>query len=327
TPMRVGCFCAAVLFSLGAGLQGAALAAEGDVTIGALRVAPRNTATVVKIHDNNLVLNPGTAAFDVYVTHNGLQRTFTVIRPEPAPAAAPMLLMLHGRAGTAEGQANLGYLPKSVVEKRYWAVLPQYHNGSWEDDPGVNRGIDDIGLMRRIIDIMQSRYGIDTSRVYASGFSNGGFMAQRMACELSDRIAAVALVGTSITRGVYNSCAPVTPRPLMFVDGSADPIVPWAGSSTLLSVETAVSMWSARLACGLNPSTTALPNTANDGTTIDLRRYTGCSRGELRLYRVNEGGHTWPGGLQYLPATTVGKTSADLSATSEIWNFVSAYRR
>jgi len=317
----------AALLVLALGMQGIARGAEGDVTIGVLRVAPKTTSTIVKIHDNSLLLNAGTAAFDVYVEHNGLQRTFTVIRPEPAPVAAPMLLMLHGRNGTAEGQSNISYLPKSVAAKGYWAVLPQYYNGSWDDDPAVVRGYDDVGLMRRVIDIMQSRYGIDANRVYASGFSNGGFMAERLACELSDRIAAFALVGTSITRGVYNSCAPVTPRPLMFVHGTADPLVPWSGSTTLLPLDTAVSMWTSRLACGLNPLVLPLPDTANDGTTISLLRYEGCSRGELRLYRVNEGGHTWPGGVQYLPASIIGKTSADMQATSELWSFVSAYRR
>lgn len=313
--------------ALALGVMGHAMAAEGSYTVGPTLVAPKTVGTVVKIHGNNLVLAAKTAAFDVTLTHNGLVRTFTVVRPEPAVSGAAMMLVLHGRGGNAEGQATITNLAKSVAAQGYWAVLPQYYDNTWDDNPGLNPGIDDVGFARRILDIMQGPFAVDPARTYASGFSNGGFMAQRLACELSDRIAAFAFVATSITRGLYNSCVPAVPRPVMFVHGTTDPVVPWAGNSQLAlqSVDNAVSMWTARLGCGLNPTQQTL-DSANDGTSIDLFRYS-CGAKAVRLYRVNNGGHTWPGGSQYLPVNVIGKTSSDMQATDEIWNFVKGYRR
>lgn len=312
---------------LALGLMGNAMAAEGDYTVGPTLVAPKTIGTVVKIHGNNLVLAAKTAAFDVTLTHNGLTRTFTVVRPEPATVGAPMVLVLHGRGGNAEGQATITNLSKSVAAQGYWAVLPQYYDGTWDDNPGLNPGTDDVGLMRRIADIMQNDFGLNANRTYAAGFSNGGFMAQRLACEAPDRFAAFAFVATSITRGLYNSCVPAVGRPVMFVHGTTDPIVPWAGNSSLAlqSVDSAVSMWTARLACGLNPTQQTM-DSVNDGTSIDLFRYS-CGTKEVRLYRVNNGGHTWPGGSQYLPVSMIGKVSGDMQATDEIWNFVKTYSR
>ncbi|WP_162932319.1 alpha/beta hydrolase family esterase [Solimonas sp. K1W22B-7] len=313
---------------LALGLCGNAMATDGNYTVGPTLVAPKNVGTVVKIHGNNLVLAAKTAAFDVTLTHNGLVRTFTVVRPDPIVAGAPLMLVLHGRGGHAEGQATITNLAKSVAAQGYWAVLPQYYDNTWDDNPGLNPGLDDVGFSRRILDIMQEDFGLNPARTYASGFSNGGFMTERLACELSDRVAAYAFVATSVTRGLYNACAPTVPRPVMFIHGTTDPIVPWAGNSQLAlqSVDSAVGMWTARLGCGLNPTQSALPDTANDGTSIDLFRYS-CGTKEVRLYRVNNGGHTWPGGSQYLPVGLIGKVSGDMQATDEIWNFVKAYQR
>lgn len=308
-------------------MSATAAATDGNYTVGPTLVAPKTIGTVVKIHGNNLVLAAKTAAFDVTLEHNGLVRTFTVVRPEPAVAGSPMMLVLHGRGGNAEGQATITNLSKSVAAQGYWAVLPQYYDNTWDDNPGLNPGLDDVGFVRRILDIMQEDFGVSAARTYAAGFSNGGFMAQRLACELPDRIAAFGFVATSITRGLYNACAPAVARPVMFVHGTSDPIVPWAGNSSLAlqSVDSAVGLWTAKLGCGLNPAQQTL-DSANDGTSIDLFRY-GCGTKEVRLYRVNNGGHTWPGGTQYLPVNLIGKTSNDMQATDEIWNFVKGYQR
>lgn len=308
-------------------ISATAAATDGNYTVGPTLVAPKIIGTVVKIHGNNLVLAAKTAAFDVTLEHNGLVRTFTVVRPEPAVAGAPLMLVLHGRGGNSEGHATITNLSKSVAAQGYWAVLPQYYDNTWDDNPGLNPGLDDVGFADRILDIMQEDFGLDADRTYAAGFSNGGFMTERLACELSDRIAAFAFVSTSITRGLYNACAPTTPRPVMFVHGTTDPVVPWAGNNALAlqSVDSAVGLWTAKLGCGLNPTQQTL-DSANDGTSIDLFRY-GCGTKEVRLYRVNNGGHTWPGGTQYLPVNLIGKTSTDIQATDEVWNFVKTYQR
>jgi polyhydroxybutyrate depolymerase len=238
--------------------------------------------------------------------------------------------MLHGRNGNGEAQASLANVAAGVAASGYWAVLPLSRDNQWEDDPTVSLGYDDVGYVRRILDIMGASFGIDSARVYASGMSEGGFMAQRLACQLSDRIAAFAMVASTMTGKIANVCAPTVRRPLMLVHGSSDQIVPWNGYLGVLSVDATVAKWTQLNQCPVAQAMTqALPDSASDGTTVNLTRYPGCAGGtELRLYRVNNGGHTWPGGqIQYQPASIVGNTSMDIKATTEIWNFVSPYRR
>lgn len=323
--MQLG-FAAALLVVAGIGQL--AWASTG-VTVGAVKVAsPRLASTWVKVHDNYLQLVPRTAAFEVGFQHNGLDRSFTVIRPEPAVAGSPVLLMLHGRNGNGEAQANLAGAAAAVAAQGFWAVLPLSRDNEWEDDPTTSLGYDDVGYIARILDIMSADFSTDPTRAYASGMSEGGFMTQRLACELSDRIAAFAMVGATITTRLANTCEPALPRPMLFMHGTSDPIVPWNGYLGVQSVDATLSLWSGLNGCAAAVAVQALPDTAADGTTISLIRHPACEGGtELRLYRVQNGGHTWPGGLQYLPASMIGLTSMDLKATTEIWNVVSPYRR
>jgi polyhydroxybutyrate depolymerase len=181
-----------------------------------------------------------------------------------------------------------------------------------------------------VVQIMVTNFQADASHIYISGLSNGAFMAERFACERSDLIAAAALVSGTLSNGLSRACTPATPRPIMFIDGTADPIVPYNGGRIgVQSAPAAFAFWLARHNCAASATlTTALPDSSNDGTTVSLQRNNGCgSGGEVRLYTVNGGGHAWPGGWQYLPVPIIGRTSTDIDATGEIWSFVSAYQR
>ena len=115
------------------------------------------------------------------------------------------------------------------------------------------------------------------------------------------------------------------------IHGDADPLVAWnggpvAGSGNrgrVLSVADTVSRWVALDGCATTPTVTAVPDLApNDGTTTSHEVYGGCRAGaQVELYAVANGGHTWPGGFQYLPERTIGKTSRDFDASETIWAF------
>lgn len=303
----------------------------GDLTVSDTKKAGKLFAnTVVTMNGRLLTLPRGTAAFDISFVHDGTTRRFLVVRPEPASPGAAAFLVLHGNGGTPEAQANLTIIGEGVVANGYWAILPEGVDNTWNDDPGNSTGVDDVGFHAKIIDILTGYLGLDANRLYASGLSNGAFMAERLGCELSDRIAAVALVAGTISKGLSLACAPATPRPILFIDGTADPIVPYAGGRIgVLSAPDAYAFWLSRHNCTASATTTtALPDTVADGTTTSVQTNTGCgSGGEVRLYTVSNGGHTWPGGKQYLSESLIGKTSQDFKANTEIWNFFSAHPR
>ncbi len=236
--------------------------------------------------------------------------------------------MLHGNGGTAENQGNITNAADLVAAQGVWVVLPDALNGTWNGDPANPTGIDDVGFIADAIAILTDNFRADASRIYASGLSMGAFMAERFACERSDLIAATALVAGTITGGLSRACSPANPRPIMFMSGAADPIVPYNGGRIgVQSAPYAFDFWLSLLNCSASASVvTNLPDVANDATTVSLTQNSGCgSGGEVRLYTVNDGGHAWPGGWQYLPVPIIGRTSADIDATEEIWAFVSRY--
>jgi polyhydroxybutyrate depolymerase len=179
---------------------------------------------------------------------------------------------------------------------------------------------------------------VDGTKIYATGISNGGFMSSRLGCELSNRIAAIAVdAATMEATTIAPSCNPGRPVPAIYIHGTTDPLVPFVGGQmtaggtaggTILSHFQAVDKWISINACSTAPTITDLPDIANDGTTITQRIYSGGTNGsEVVSYVILNGGHTWPQGYQYLPEAIIGKTSQDMNACEVIWTFFKRFNR
>lgn len=314
-----------------ADVSGTVTSPVGDLLVGTAQLAgPYLAHTVIRVQGRYLTLAQGTAAVDIHFTYAGEDRRFLIVRPQTAYVNASMLLMLHGNGGTAENQANISYVADLVAATGVWAVLPDALNGTWNDDPGFSNGVDDVGFLSDVVAIMTSNFQVDAQHIVVSGLSNGSFMAERFACERSDLISAAALIAGTMSNNLSKVCSPAVPRPILFIDGTADPIVPYDGSRLgVMSAPDAFSFWQTLHNCTPSAATTtALPDTTNDGTTVTLLRNAGCGSGkEVRLYTVAGGGHAWPGGWQYLPVPIIGRTSTDIDATEITWAFGSAYTR
>jgi polyhydroxybutyrate depolymerase len=177
-------------------------------------------------------------------------------------------------------------------------------------------GVDDIQFVRDILDQASAQLCVDSKRVYATGMSNGGFLTHRIGCELADRFAAIAPVAGVL--GVP-TCTPSRPVPVMHFHGTADPLVPWNGSSVLgfISVPDSIAGWVARDHCTGSPVQTYSHGDASCSS------YQQCDGGaEVTLCTIDGGGHTWPGGT---PVPSLGYTSTDLSATDAMWTFFAAH--
>jgi polyhydroxybutyrate depolymerase len=211
-------------------------------------------------------------------------------------------------------------------------------SGGWGCVSGYacKQGADDIAYVRALLDAVGSVVNVDPKRVFATGISNGAAMAQRLACELSDRIAAIAPVAGENQFSTSGTCAPPEPVAVVELHGTADPYWPYDGgdgneglmistADTVLGSDAAPG-WARRNGCNLTPTTTALPDTADDGTTVELDQYEGCTNGAaVWLYRIVGGGHTWPGGYQYAAESKVGKTTRDIQANEVMWQFFAAH--
>lgn len=278
--------------------------------------------------------------------HGGLTRSYFVHVPPQydATRALPLVLALHGGGGRGRDAARLSGLNAEADRSGFFVAYPDGVDGHWNDGRGVQNyraqrdDIDDVGFLVALIDQLARHYLIDRERVYVTGASNGAFMTNRLACERAERFAAIAPVIGSMSANLAATCRPARAMPVLLINGTDDELVPWNGAAVrfgrrelgaMLPVPELVQFWVRHNGCDGTAQERALPDLdPHDGTRAVLERYDRCRAGSaVALYRIEGGGHTWPGGLQYLPQWLVGRVSRDLDANRAIWEFFAAHRR
>ena len=276
------------------------------------------------------------------ITVDGRERTYRLHVPSTYDETkrVPLVLALHGRLGTGEGQERLSHFNEVSDDHGFIVAYPDGIDRSWSDGrgktPAEEKGVDDVKFLSELIRKLESQYKIDPGRVYAMGMSNGGFMSGRLACDLADQIVAVGIVGASVSTNTAATCRPAKPVSVMIIQGTEDPLVPFAGGALgkngdrgeVLSHDAAVKKFAALNHCPGPPQHPTLEAAADDGTSIQVTAYEGCARGtSVEGFTVVGGGHTWPGGMQYAPAAMIGKTTHNLNASEAIWNFFATHSR
>jgi poly(3-hydroxybutyrate) depolymerase len=186
---------------------------------------------------------------------------------------------------------------------------------------------DDVAFFTQMLDELGTKFSVDASRIYTAGLSEGGFMSLRLGCALGDRIAAVAAVGAAMPKTMI--CLPPRPVPLVMINGTSDPVVPYGGGTehnmnlATVSVEDSAKAWAKIDRCEEKPEKSKLSGQGKGGTETRVDTYNGCQQNaSVILYSVKGAGNTWPGGEQYEVEKTVGKTSQDLNANDVIWSFL-----
>lgn len=251
--------------------------------------------------------------------------------------AVPLVLFLHGGGGNATSAQNFTQLNPVADQEGFIAVYPQGFGPagsgfSWADGRSTSSdqlGIDDVGFIDKLLEQLVNSFNIDTDRIYVSGFSNGSFMTQRLACERNGKFAAMASLGSTISTDLLNHCIPQRPIPMLLLLGDADPFIPYAGgnvpgNATPISGMTALAdFWKTNNRCRSKVAETNLPNTNSaDNSFISLTSYTDCDcQAEVRLYQVYGGGHTWPGVENKTYELLAGETNEDIQASQELWAF------
>lgn len=278
---------------------------------------------------------PGNGDQAGWIRSGGMLRRYLIHLPAGATSAAglPVVLAFHGRLGTAGGMSRLTHLDRIADEHRFVVVYPQGYRRSWNDGrpstPAHSAGVNDVAFVAGLIHYLVSTDHVDASRVYATGMSNGAIFTERLGCDLAGLLAGIAPVAGPMPVPVAGSCRPSRPIPVLEIHGTADPLVPYGGGQVhgvtggvVRSVAWTVAFWRAADRCQGEPVTITLPDTAHDGTGVRVSRGTACASGtQVVLYTVTGGGHTWPGGEQYLPPAIIGPTSRHFDASETIWRF------
>lgn len=238
----------------------------------------------------------------------------------------PVVFNLHGYTSDAVQQVFYTQMNSTADANNFIVVYPNGIANAWNSGfvGTYGTGIDDVGFISAIIDSLNKNLSINLNRVYSCGMSNGGFQSYRLACELSNRIAAIASVTGSMTDSTFFYCNPSRPVPTMEVHGTADATVNYNGGFGFKAIDDVVQFWKTKNSCTASVETTAVANTnTTDGCTADFIQVKGCSLGiENWLYKVYGGGHTWPGS----PVNIIGSnTSLDFNASQRIWDFFNMY--
>lgn len=272
-----------------------------------------------------------TTTFETGVSYQGLGRTVRYIKPRQGNngAGAPAIILLHFGHGTPDRMANLTHIARLVSKTGVWVILPSAVRRHWQESPLRRPANDDVGYLDAVIQDAIDRHPIDPERVYMAGLSNGGFMTNRFLCAHPQRVAAAAIVGASLRTLRRRQCSAGdrAPVPMLIIDGTDDPIVPYDGRYGLESVPETFDYWLQRDGCDTAAIIDSrLPNTANDATRVAQRDNTACEAGTgVRLLTVTGGGHAWPGGETHLIGARLGRTSQDISATDQLWRFFQQY--
>ena len=279
----------------------------------------------------------------INITFDGVARNFIVYLPSGYNNSGkmPLIFAIHGGSGTPEGMINIANFKTIADRDKVVLVYPEGVQKNWNDGRPTapnQLGINDVVFFNQMCDYMINNYSVDEKKIYATGISNGGFMSTRLGCELSNRIAAIAVNAATIeATTIAPNCKPNRPVPALYIHGTTDPLVPFLGGQitaggtaggTILSHFQAIDKWVTINGCNPTPTVTDLPDIANDGTTIKQRVYSGGANGsEVVSYVVLNGGHTWPQGYQYLNEAIIGKTSQDMNACEVIWTFFKRFSR
>jgi polyhydroxybutyrate depolymerase len=273
----------------------------------------------------------GSGSRDENVSSGGLSRVAHLHVPSSYdPTVGSMLVLsFHGFFETGSLEEVQTRMDTSSDAKGYIVAYPEGIASSWNagdccGDSWTN-SVDDVQFTRDLLAAIESDYCIDPKRVFAAGFSNGGFFSHRLGCEMSDVFGAIAPVA-GVLGIAETSCKPKRPIPVLDFHGTADPVVPYdggtpiipiniAGSLDFRSVSETMSFWVNANGCLGYPKTIF---TNGDATCTE---WTLC-KADVVHCAIDQGGHQWPGGVA-LPV--VGKCSTDISATDTMYQFFAAH--
>ena len=261
--------------------------------------------------------------------HDGIQRDYILYIPAiyDGNTDVPLILNFHGFGSNANQQLVYGDFRDIADKEGFLLVHPEgtLLNGNQHWNVGsftIGSTTDDVSFTEALIDELANLYAINLDRVYATGMSNGGYMSFLLACQLSEKIAAVASVTGSMTPETYNACNAQHPTPILQIHGTGDSTVPYNGDTWTRSIEDVISYWANYNNCETNPTTTALADIdPSDGSTVEHSVYIGGDNDVTTEHmKVIGGDHTWPGSAFNFPGTNY-----DINASMEIWQFFSRF--
>lgn len=307
-----------------------------------LLLAPAAPSMVLAASGCDPALSHEAGDFPGTVASGGEERTYLLHVPPgyDGTQATPLVLAYHGLGGDSQQQMDYSGLPATSDREGYLLVAPQGRQASNVSLTHWNVVLselpdeaDDVAFTSDLIDALATDLCVDLNRVYATGLSNGAEMVSRLACSLSERIAAVAPVSglyyPPLAEELQDSagCEPVRPVPIVSFHGTDDPIIGFNGGRPVLAGfaiplnfrdmdDEILPDWAASQGCDPEPSSSPVTD------HVHLLTYGNCNEGSvIEMFVLEGGGHTWPDATSDPVPETLGSTNREISANDLMWEF------
>lgn len=234
----------------------------------------------------------------------GVARKYILHAPAGLPANPPLVYVIHGFNMSGQQEVQLTRMNAVADREKFIVVYPDALPNSSNQQSWDMAGENDYKFLLAIIDTVDARHPIDRNRVYASGFSQGGFMSFQLGCRYADVFAAIAPVS-----GLLNqACSPKRPVPMKFTFGTNE------GFAVSGFVESAVK-WVDLNGCNTTPTVTRPYPAGNPNSVVTRLAYSGCRQGaDVVVDSVKGGPHEWPM-----------NTQTKINNSEEVWAFFKKY--
>ena len=259
------------------------------------------------------------------IEHDGFTRSYNIFVPNSYNTLepVPLLLCLHGYGSNQDVIMEYTDFNAIASSENFIVIYPQgsllngishWNVGGWTSDSLV----DDIGFIDLIIDTVSDSYSINEDRIYSTGMSNGGYMSFLLACQLSEKIAAIASVTGSMTPEMFNSCEPQRAISILQMHGTSDGVVPYEGNPQwTIGINDIMNYWKTHNNCNVSSTIVDLPDiyTFDNSSVQEITFSNGDNNTMVKHYKVNGGEHDWFGVWG----------NRDINASELIWEFFSMY--
>lgn len=276
--------------------------------------------------------------------HDGLERQYLVYTPDGArklKGKRPLVLMLAGGGGTHRATVRGTKERWNELADRdgFYVVYPNPVRGMWDFGEGrvsesLKQRVDDLGFFTGLLERLLRDFPVDPAQVFATGISRGGQASYFLACKLPGKVRAIAPVTMPLPRFLEDDCKTGPPVGVVVLNGTEDPLVPYDGGQItllrqkrgeVLSTDETLRLFRQRNGCGAGHEKEMLPDRIDDGTRVEKTSWKQCTGAPVSVYRIEGGGHTWPGGTQYMPTALIGRVTRDIDGAEEIWSFFSGF--
>ena len=269
-----------------------------------------------------------TYPYDFFFDHNGVNRLYTLYKPDNLKEKAPLVFVLHGYTSNSTNIMNYSKMNEIADQNGFMVCYPQgttnIYTGQthWNANLNEMSSVTDSEFLTDLAKKLQAEFNLSEKNTFACGMSNGGFMSYTLGCERSDTFKAIASITGTMSGYDWNNCNP-NKVPVLQISGTNDMVVPMDGSMSLAGgwggapkIQDIMNYWGDINECTQTQIQNLPDSNKTDNSNVSIEKKVDCfNNHQVWFYTVYGGAHTWPGAWGNM----------DINASEEIWDFFSRY--